>query len=175
MTSIQGRGPVDNSALVNLMNAGKSENDVDGLPNRSAIQSMSSDGIEKTFKNLEAEIAKGPAIHPLQFLAKVAIAGEEKGYDTKEGRSLIRSSVELYAKNLSIDPSKLNTANEQSEAKKHVLSDLLLRAQGYSEGGKGSMDKLKELYKQTSGAFDAWVFCEQMMAGEGRAMKENLF
>ena len=125
--------------------------DPDGFCSFSMIQSMSKSDIRSEYTSLSQN-----KIDPLQFLAKVCMAAQKLGFDKKEGRDLISISVELYAKQLGINPLKSSIGDKQA-----VIQDLTFRATVYAGMGEKFFVALQELYKNSTTAYDAWRIYEE--------------
>ena len=53
-----------------------------------------------------SQIQKNQGVACLDFLAKVGVAAQQRGFDCTDGRRLLSMAVELYAQHLGIDPLK---------------------------------------------------------------------
>lgn len=140
------------------------------LPSLQAIKGMKPADVELTYNQM---IKDNRGADPLNFLAIVAVAGQEKG-DNLEGRGLITKAVELYAKNLKIDITKITNAEQQSEVAKRVVSDLIFRSMAYSPGGEGSNEKLSELSSSVKAAFEMLIDNNTIMEGGRRKFKDKI-
>ena len=139
--------------IIQALGSTKEERDPDGFYSFQKIQSILKVDIEAEYNNLSKNNRDS-----LQFLAKVGVAAQRLGFDKKEARDLISISVELYAKNLGINP-----LSSRIEDRKTVLEDLIFRAVGYAGMGQESTDSLKDLIKASMSAYDAWVMYELIM------------
>ena len=131
--------------------------DPDGLPTIKTIQSMSKDDVTNTFDKLSTKSGSAS----LNFLAKTAVAAQKLGFDGpagKPGRNLISKAVELYARDMGIDPLKATEEN-----KTDCIKDLSMRAMAYMPGGEEGMADTKNLMGIAITAFTTWVMYEQTM------------
>ncbi len=134
----------------------RKEFEVDGFPSKANIKKMNKEALETAYA-----ASKKSGLDGLNFLAKAAIASLELGYAQEEGRNLIAKVVELYARNMGVDPLNLKIDHEKVSLPS-LSKDLLMRALGYAYGIPRS--ELSLLVQETRNAFIAWIIFEQVIS-----------